>query len=248
MSDLQNKVAIITGAASGLGAADARLLSASGAKVVLTDINRVQGQALADELPDAIFIAHDVCNEADWQQVFETTLATFGRVDVLVNNAGIANFDDIEHCSLETYRQLNAIMSEGTFLGCKYAVEAMKAEGGSIINVSSIAAIKGIAEIPAYSAAKGAILALTRSVAVHCQQMGYAIRCNSIVPGVHETPMTAHAAVAMGQRTNTALEDIKQGSQGRPEDVANLVLFLASSASSNISGAQLVIDNTESIR
>lgn len=139
-------------------------------------------------------------------------------------------------------------MSEGTFLGCKHAIPAMASSGGgSIINVSSVAAIKGVGVIPAYTAAKGAILALTRSVAVHCQEQRYNIRCNAIVPGAHDTPMT-QAALAQLPQEEAGLEQIQAWGQGRPEDVANLVLFLASDESRQITGTSIVIDNGETMK
>lgn len=247
MGRVTDKVILITGAASGLGAADARLLAAEGAQVVLTDINEEQGRKVAGEIPGALFFKHDVRDEQQWQAVVAATLEHFGRLDVLVNNAGVVVFANVETISLEQYRLVNQIMSEGTFLGCKYAVQAMKESGGgSIINISSIGAIKGIGEIVAYSAAKGAILSLTRSVAIHCRDKGYGIRCNAILPGAHETPMTA-AAQSEIEPDSGALRQVRTHGQGQPLDVANLVLFLACDESRYVNGAQLVIDNAETI-
>jgi 3(or 17)beta-hydroxysteroid dehydrogenase len=139
-------------------------------------------------------------------------------------------------------------MSEGTFLGCKHAIPLMaRSGGGSIVNVSSVAAIKGIGVIPAYSAAKGAILALSRSVAVHCQERGYHIRCNAIVPGAHDTPMTV-AALAGLPDEEAGLAQIQAQGQGAPRDVANLILFLASDESRQITGTHFVIDNGETMK
>lgn len=248
MGRVSGKVAIITGGASGLGAADARLLVEQGAKVVITDINTGAGEALARELGSALFIEHDVRDEAQWQHVIAETLAHFGHLDVLVNNAGLVAFANIEDASLEQFRLLQAVMTEGTFLGCKHAIPAMrKSGGGSIINVSSVAALKGIAAIPAYTAAKGAIRALTRSVAVHCQEQGDGIRCNAILPGAHDTPMT-RAALANLPAGDAGLDQVHAHGQGRPEDVANLVLFLASEESRQITGTEIVIDNGETMQ
>ncbi len=247
MGRVAGKVILITGAASGLGAADARLLAAEGARVVLTDVNEELGRKVAEEIPGALFFKHDVRDEQQWQAVVAATLKHFGRLDVLVNNAGVVVFANVEDISLEQFRFVNQIMSEGTFLGCKYAVQAMKETGGgSIINISSIGAIKGIGEIIAYSAAKGAILSMTRSVAIHCRDKGYNIRCNSILPGAHETPMTAAAQREIEQGSG-ALQQVQTHGQGQPIDVANMVLFLASDESRYVNGTQLIIDNAETI-
>ncbi|MBV2132488.1 SDR family oxidoreductase [Pseudomonas sp. MAP12] len=247
MGRVAGKVVLITGAASGLGAADARLLAQEGARVVLTDVNEELGREVASSIPGALFLKHDVRDELRWKEVIAETLAHFGRLDVLVNNAGVVIFGDVESISLEQYRFVNAVMSEGTFLGCKHAIPAMHASGGgSIINISSIGAIKGIGEVFSYAAAKGAILSMTRSVAIHCQDKGYKIRCNAILPGGHETPMTA-AALRDIDPDSHALSQVKK-EMGQPVDVANLVLFLASDESRYINGTQMVIDNAETIK
>lgn len=247
MGRVSGKIVIVTGAASGLGEADARLLAAEGASVVLTDVNEKLGRAASARIPNSMFIRHDVRDESQWKDVIAQTVAQFGGLHVLVNNAGIAEFHTIEDTSLEEYRRVNAVMSEGTFLGCKYAIPAItRSGGGSIINMSSIAAIKGFSTIPSYSAAKGAILSLTRCVAIHCQEKGYNIRCNALLPGAHRTPMT-EAALALLPPDYAGLDQIRKG-QGEPEDVANLVLFLASAESKQINGASIVIDQGETIR
>lgn len=163
-------MAIVTGGASGLGAADAQIMAREGARVIITDINDVEGKHVAEEIGNAHFILHDVRDEKAWENVIAETLQLFGKLDMLVNNAGLVRFNDLEETSLEDFQFLNAVMSEGTFLGCKHAVGAMRQSGGgSIINVSSVAAIKGIGPIISYAASKGVILAMTRSVAVYCQ-------------------------------------------------------------------------------
>ena len=248
MNRLKGKVAIVTGAASGLGAADARLMASEGARVVLADINVELGEATAKSIEGAIFIRHDASSEADWQKLIDTTLSRFGRLDILVNNAGLVQFGTIENTSLEQFRLHQAVMSEGTFLGCKHAIPAMaKGGGGSIINISSVAAIKGNSPVLAYTAAKGAILAMTRSISLHCQEQDYNIRCNCILPGAHATPMTAAAMAALGGGA-AGIEEIQKNGQGKPEDVGNLVVFLASDESRHITGTQIVIDNGETSR
>ncbi|PRB84132.1 SDR family oxidoreductase [Pseudomonas sp. MYb185] len=248
MKRLIDKIALITGAASGLGAADARLLAEHGARVVITDINHIQGEALAAEIPGALFLVHDVADEAQWISVLDQVKQRFGRLDILVNNAGFVNFSTVEEQSLEQFRRHLQVMTEGTFLGCKHAIPLMREKGGAIINISSVAAVKGIAEVFAYTAAKGAIASMGRSIAIHCQNQGYRIRCNTILPGAHDTPMTAKALIELAGADTDALTQLQEVGQGKPEDVANLVLFLASDESRQINGAQLVIDNGETIK
>lgn len=247
MGRVAGKVALITGGASGLGAADARLLAAEGAKVVITDLQAELGRDVAAGIPDALFLEHDVRDEEQWRHVVAQTIDRFGKLDVLVNNAGLVRFADVEACGLDEFRLQMQVMVEGCFLGCKSALPHMtKGGGGSIINVASVAALKGISAIPAYSAAKAGILALTRSVAVHCQEQGYRIRVNAIAPGAHDTPMTRQA---LDQLPGDAagLDQVNAHGQGRPEDVANLVLFLASEESRQITGTHVVIDNGETV-
>ncbi len=252
MNRVAGKVALVTGGASGLGAADARLLAAEGASVVITDLQADLGREVAASIPGALFLEHDVRDELQWQDVVAKTLARFGRLDVLVNNAGLVRFGHVEECELETFRLQMQVMVEGCFLGCKSALPYMTRRadgpwGGSIVNVASVAALKGIAAIPAYSAAKAGIIALTRSVAVHCQEQGYGIRVNAIAPGAHDTPMTRQALDQLSQ-DDAGLDQVNAHGQGRPEDVANLVLFLASEESRQITGTHIVIDNGETVR
>ncbi|WP_372809820.1 SDR family NAD(P)-dependent oxidoreductase, partial [Litorivivens sp.] len=170
MTRVKDKVCIVTGAASGMGKADAIRLAAEGAKVVLTDLNERDGQAVAQEIGDsALFIKHNVTSEDDWKRVVDTAVSHFGGLDVLVNNAGMMTMGSVVDCTLEEYRKVNGVNSEGVFLGCKYAIPAMEAtgRGGSIINMSSVAALHGMSFIAAYSASKGAVAALTKSVALY---------------------------------------------------------------------------------
>jgi len=247
MGRVAGKVALITGGASGLGAADARLLAAEGAKVVITDVQAGLGRQVAASVPDALFIEHDVRDEAQWRDVVAQTVARFGKLDVLVNNAGLVRFADVERCELDEFRLQTQVMVEGCFLGCKSALPHMtKGGGGSIINVASVAALKGLSAIPAYSVAKAGIIALTRSVAMHCQEQGYRIRVNAIAPGAHETPMTQQALARL-PGDYAGLDQVQAHGQGQPEDVANLVLFLASEESRQITGTHIVIDNGETV-
>lgn len=247
---VEGKIAIVTGAASGVGKEDALLLARHGARVVLTDRNEESGRAVAREIGNAaIFVPHDISSQADWERVMATTQDTFGTPDVLVNNAGILALGTVEDTTVELWQQIMRVNAEGYFLGCKYGVAAMKARGGAIINMSSVAAIGGMAAFCAYSASKGAVTALTRSVAVHCKQQGYKIRCNSVHPDGILTPMTAAflpadsgAAAAAPKAGEGALQRMAD-----PRDIANFVLFLASDESRFINGAELRIDNAQTI-
>lgn len=248
MGRVEGKVCIVTGAASGMGKADAQRLAAEGAKVVLTDLNEKDGQAVADSIGEsALFIRHDVSDEASWQQVVKTAVDTFGRLDVLVNNAGIMTMGNVVECSLEDYRKVNRINSEGVFLGCKTAIPAMEAagNGGSIINMSSVAAIHGMSFIAAYSASKGAVAGLTKSVALYCREKRNGIRCNSIHPDGVKTPMVFK--VATGQDTASKEEIDSLSTEANPmcdpEDIAALVLYLASDESRFVNAAEMLIDN-----
>ncbi len=237
MGRVSGKIALITGGASGLGRADALALAREGARVVITDVSEEAGQALAKDI-DGEFVRHDVRSEDDWHKAIAHTLARFGKLDILVNNAGIVVPGDIETATLEQYRLLNAIHAEGSFLGCKYGIEAMKANPGStgsIINISSLSAIRGFPGVITYAAAKGAILAMTTTIAAHFRDKGYAMRCNAILPGMINTPLLA----AVGADTLPGL--------GQPDDIANTVLFLASDESRHVSGAHIVVDNASSI-
>jgi 3(or 17)beta-hydroxysteroid dehydrogenase len=249
MGRVQDKVAIVTGAASGVGKADALLLAREGAKVVLTDLNEEAGREVARQIGEAaLFIKHDIASEAEWQQVIKTTQERFGGVDVLVNNAAILAYGNIENTSLELWQKIQKVNSDGYFLGCHYGFAAMKQRGGgSIINMSSMAGIGGVSSFCAYSASKGAVAALTRSVAAHARMNHLKIRCNSIHPDGIKTPMVMglHTSMKPGQQSAVREKDAKQvmARFADPEDIANLVLFLASDESRFIQGAELRIDN-----
>jgi len=248
MGQLENKVALVTGGASGLGAADAAKLAERGARVVISDVAEAAGLKTTAAIPGSLFLQHDVRDEDRWIAVIDEIRQRFGRLDILVNNAGICAYGTIEETPLEQYRLINAVISEGTFLGCKHAIPLMKAGGGgSIINVASIAATRGFAPVTSYSAAKGAVLALTRTVAVHCSEQGYDIRCNVILPGAHDTPMT-RAALVDGPEHEAGFDPIRLGLQGDPVDVANLVAFLASDDSRRITGTSIVIDHGQTAK
>ena len=247
MNRVQGKVAIITGAAAGLGRADAIALMNEGAKVVVTDINETDGRALVDELNEqfperSIYLQHDVRDEARWREVIAETVRHFGGLHVLVNNAGTVKMATPETCTLEDFRFQNAIMAEGVFLGCKHAIPAIKASGGgSIINMSSTASHLGYPVYFAYSAAKGAVRSMTKAIAVHCQQNKYNIRCNSIHPGAIDTQMVRDSSKELG--LDMSVWDQTPTGLGQPSDVANLVVYLASDESRFVNGAEIIIDN-----
>ncbi|HJV27666.1 MAG TPA: SDR family oxidoreductase [Aromatoleum sp.] len=249
MNRVKDKVALITGAASGVGKADALLLAAEGARVVLADINEDAGRELAREIGEqAIFVSHDVGEEENWRQAIEATQQAFGRLDVLVNNAAICPVGSIEETDLATWRRVMRTNADGYFLGCKYGVEAMKhnAAGGSIIVMSSVAALGGLPMMAAYTGSKGAVTALARSVAVHCKRSGYKIRCNSVHPDGIWTPMTQAIAPGLDPEA-LGIGKNPMARMCQPEDVAKLVLFLASDESRFINGAELRIDNAQLI-
>lgn len=252
MNRLQGKVAIITGAAKGLGAADARLFVAEGAAVILTDVDDAAGAALAAELGTTAEYQHlDVTSEAAWEALIADVVARHGRFDVLVNNAGIVEFGNPETLTESAYRKIMAVSLDGVVFGTKHAIPAMAAGGGgSIVNMASIAAIQGEPTFAAYSAAKGAIDAYTRATATHCIKNGRGVRCNSVLPAGIDTPMVrglggklAELGAAAPAHDNASATN----RLGEAVDVANLVLFLASDESRFITGQSHVIDDGASI-
>lgn len=255
MGRLEGKVAIITGAAKGLGEADARVFAREGAIVILTDMDQENGQRVADEISseaggDAEFHLQNVSEEQGWEDLIADVVSRHGRLDILVNNAGVVEPGTIETQTAEEYRFVMAVSADGAFFGCKYAVPAMKASGGgSIINMCSIASIIGEPIVVAYAMAKGAIESLTRSVAVHCGNNKYNIRCNSVHPAGILTPMVQDIGTKLVGR-----DDLRPDSDspapsalGEPEDIANTVLFLASDESKFINGAAIRVDNAKSV-
>lgn len=247
MARLENKIVLISGGASGIGAETARLVLREGGKAVVADRDEDKGQALARELGDAArFVPLDVTAEPSWQAAVKATVDAFGALHGLLNSAGIGTRTDIETCSLEDYRRVNDVNSLGTFLGCKAAIPAMKAAGGgSIVNISSVLGLRGASYAMAYCASKGAVRLLTKHVALHCAQMKYNIRCNSVHPGYIETPMIApRLEQTAGNRSGRELlEELHPlGRLGRPEEVANMILFLLSDESSFSTGSEFVCD------
>ncbi len=255
MPRMSGKIALITGAASGLGKADALRLAEEGATVILTDIDE-EGQALAETISESTgqqtrFFHHDVSDENRWEEIMAAVVDEFGGLDVLVNNAGIAFIATPEDTTLEQFRLANSVMSEGVFLGCRTAIPAMKLRGGgSIINMSSVASHLGFPIYFAYSAAKGAVRSMTKSIAVHCQMNGYNIRCNSIHAGAIDTPMVRNTFAELGMEPPDPdkHDPANPVGIGRAQDVANLVLYLASDESRFMNGAELMLDNALTIQ
>ena len=245
MGRVEGKVALVTGGGSGLGAEDCRVLAREGAKVLVCDINEAAARQVADEIGEAAHgFAHDVSSEDGWKAAIAEVEQRFGGLNILVNNAGIVVVADPEETTLEQWRRVQSVMSDGVFLGCKYAIPLMaRSGGGSIINMSSTASHLGYPPFFAYSAAKGAVRSLTKSVAMHCQQKGYGIRCNSVHPASIETPMIQGAMGRPGQEQEIPEGVLPAGAIGHPRDVANLILYLASDESRFVTGAELLIDN-----
>jgi 3(or 17)beta-hydroxysteroid dehydrogenase len=249
MDRVKGKVAIVTGAASGLGKGAASLLAKEGAKVILADINEAGGKKAAEEIRrdggEAIFMKLDVTNESDWSEVIKKTLAEFGRLDVLVNDAGVELVKEIADTSLEEWRWLMSVNLDGVFLGTKYGIRGMRESGGgSIINISSVAGIVGtFDDTAAYCASKGGVRLLTKAAALECSKAGhdYNIRVNSIHPGVIQTPMVE--ALLRDVDIRERLKDIHPiGFLGEPIDIAYVVLYLASDESRLVTGSEMVID------
>ena len=247
MQRVEGKVAIVTGGASGIGRGCALRLVAEGATVVIADRNQPAGEAAVAELGSrGVFIALDVTDEAGWAALVGETERRFGRLDILVNAAGVAVFKDIEHTTLEEWRFVNSINSDGVFLGCRAVLPAMKASGGgSIINLSSVAGLIGVPDAPAYSASKGAVRMLTKSVALYAARNGFNIRCNSVHPSFIDTPMVdgVVAQAADPVKYRKALERAAPlGRMGQVDDVAQLVVYLASDESRFVTGAEIAVD------
>jgi 3(or 17)beta-hydroxysteroid dehydrogenase len=252
MGRVSGKVALVTGAASGLGRADATALAREGAAVVITDINEAAGRELEKQLNAAragaaLFLTQDVASEPRWQEVLAETHKRFGGLHILVNNAGIVRIGTPESTSLEDFRKHLTVMTDSVFLAVKYALPIMKASGGgSIINMCSTATHLGYPVFYAYSAAKGAVRSMTKAIAVHCQMNKYNIRCNSIHAGAIETPMVAQATKELGMEMS-AYDQAPWGI-GKPEDVANLVVYLGSDESRFVNGTEILIDNALSVQ
>ena len=260
---VQGKVALVTGGASGIGRGCAETLAREGATVVITDIQDEAGQALAASITASggktRYLHHDTTREADWESVIGDIEKTDGRLDILVNNAGIAiGSPTITTMSLADWKKQQAVNVEGVFLGCKHALPLMRkaGNGGSIVNMSSVAGLKGSPILAAYCATKGAVRLFTKAIAMECANFKDGVRVNSVHPGIIETPIWLSIA-NMGQQAGAnappdldamSTQAVPLGVKGVPADIANGVLWLASEESRYVTGAELVIDGGLTIK
>lgn len=242
---LEGKVALISGGARGMGAAEAILFAREGASVVIGDVLEDEGRQVEAQIGEAgghaLFLNLDVTSEADWTNAVAATVSKYGKLDILVNNAGVSGGRGIlEDTTVEAWDRVMDINAKGVFLGTKATIPEMRrAGGGSIINISSVYGLVGSAGSSAYHASKGAVRLLTKSTAI--QYAGDGIRANSVHPGIIETPMT-EATLADPERSQRWIAGTPLGRRGVPDDVAYGVLFLASDESSFMTGSELVID------
>ena len=245
MMRLEGKVALISGGARGQGAAEARLFAGEGCKVVIADVLEEEGRRLEAAINETggecVFVRMDVTSEEDWKAAVAAAVSRFGKLDVLVNNAGIYRQVGIEDTSEELWDSIFEINAKGVFLGTKAVIPEMrKAGGGSIINISSVAGLIGSWRAPAYGATKGAVRLFSKSTAI--QYAAENIRCNSVHPGIIETPMTTPTLLRDDAARQASLSRTPIGRIGTAEDVAWGTLFLASDESSFMTGSELVID------
>jgi NAD(P)-dependent dehydrogenase (short-subunit alcohol dehydrogenase family) len=248
---VSGKVALVTGAASGIGRASAETLAREGASVVLTDIQVALGEQAAAGIAKAggraVFRRQDVTSEQGWSDVIDEIQREHGRLDILVNNAGIAVAGFVTELSLDDWRRQQAINVDSVFMGTRAALPLMaKGGGGSIVNISSIAGLRGAPRLSAYCASKGAVRLFSKAVAIECAALKNGVRVNSIHPGIIETPIWA-ALGAPGSNLPPDLDTLAQlrvplGVKGRPVDIANAVLFLASDESRYMTGEEMVVD------
>ena len=242
---IAGKTAIVTGGASGIGAAIAATLSAEGARVVISDLNEEAGADLAVTLRDAVFIRHDVTLESEWKSCLASVEDCFGGLDIIVNNAGVMPaLKTIEDTSYDEWKRVMSVNMDGVFLGVKHGIGAMKDRGGAIVNISSIMGLVGQSIVGAYSASKGGVRLFTKSAAVECASLGYPIRINSVHPGYIDGGMFAAMADEFGadslRERFAAKTPMKR--LGTPEEIAKGVLFLVSDDASFSTGSELVLD------
>ncbi|WP_040690270.1 SDR family NAD(P)-dependent oxidoreductase [Nocardia vinacea] len=238
-------MALVTGAARGLGAATARRLADEGASVALTDVLVNEGRATAESIPGALFLEQDVSDEARWQTVLAEIKDRFGGLHVLVNNAGAVRIGAIEDATPDDFHFHQRVLLDGGFLGCKYGLPLITASGGgAIINITALAGVRGVGALPAYSTMKAGLAGLTRSLAVHCKEQGYPVRVNAVAPGAHDTPMLRQGMADADE----AMTRIIEAGMSDAVDIANTVLFLASAEGRNVNGQELVVDGGASTR
>jgi len=244
------KIAIVTGAAAGIGRASALRLAQEGALVCLSDIDQAGVEKAAAEIRDgggeAFSVAHDVAEEANWRRAIDATLERFGGLNIQVNNAGIAFAAGLEDTTTEQWRRIMAVNVDSVFFGCKFALPAMRESGGgAIVNMSSVLGLVGSPVQAAYNATKGAVRLFTKGVALECAEAGWNIRVNSVHPAYIRTPMVERYAESWGSLESglAALGKLHSaGRVGEAEEVANAVLYLASDEAKFVTGTELVID------
>jgi len=245
MDRVAGKVVLVTGAGSGIGRATATLLAKEGATVIVSDVNRAGGLETVQQIGGkARFEEQDTTREVDWKRVIDGILEREGKLDGLVNNAGISGPfpSTFESETLEQWRRILSVNVEGVYLGCKYGVPAIRGSGGgSVVNLSSLAAFLGTPDLSAYGASKGAVRQFTKTVAIDCARKGYKVRCNSVHPGIIMTPM-GEAVVPDEKKRERVKRTIPIGEFGAPEDIAYGILYLISDESRFVTGAELVID------
>ena len=244
---LAGKAAFITGAASGLGRAMAMAFAAEGARVAIADIDVARGREAATRIgASAIFLAHDVTSEEHWIGNLAEAVRVFGRVDTLVNNAGIGTRGNVETTTLAEWRRIHAVNLDGPFLGCKHAIPLIAAAGGgAIVNVSSVAGLIGARDSAAYCASKGGLRLLTKSVALHCAHRRNGVRCNSVHPVYTETPMVEEMLASArdpGKMREAMAAMIPLGRLGTPEELAAMAVYLVSDEARFVTGAEFVFD------
>lgn len=253
MNRLNNKIALVTGASRGIGEAIAKTFVVEGAFVYLTDINDELGAKVASRFGDRATYFHlDVREEADWQAVISKIISRHSRLDIVVNNAGITGFEngvsvhDPEHVSLENWHEVHRTNLDGVFLGCKYAIQAMrKHRSGAIINISSRSGLVGIPGAAAYASSKAAVRNHTKTVALYCAEQGFNIRCNSIHPAAILTPLwdpVLGSGADREKRMKEFVRDTPLRRFGTPEEVAAIAVLLASDEAAYMTGAELNID------
>lgn len=247
MGKVHGKIAMVSGGSLGIGAGVVRMMVAEGARVAIADIAEEDGKALAAELGDkAMFVALDVRDEAQWINAIQQVESRFGPLDILVQSAGISRPAHIEAATLDDWRDHMRVHGEGAFLGCKYAIASMKKSGGgSIVNISTVESIRPGPLFVCYGAAKAAQDAVTKTVALHCGEQGYNIRCNSVHPAATYTPLLQQ--YLQSSPDPAALERIYAGMQplnriATVDEVAKAILFLASDDASFITGHQMYVD------
>lgn len=249
---IENKIALITGSARGIGKATAELFHKEGATVIISDIRDEEGRVIKEKLGEKAEYLHlDVGDENNWLKVVEHIYSSYGQLDILVNNAGITGFLetsgpwDVEHCDQKSWEEVHRVNTTGVMLGCKHAIGLMKEKGGSIVNISSRSGIVGIPGAAAYASSKAAVRNHTKSVALYCAENRYNIRCNSIHPAAIMTPMW-EAMLGEGEQKQKVIDEVEfgipMGRFGEPIDVAYGILYLASDESKYLTGIELTID------